>query len=174
MPKYECAVVLSSTLSEEQTQEHVEQVRGWIAGLGAEVSDVDLWGRKRLAYPIRKQRDGYYAIYYFSLEGEGARLAELDKRFQTAEAVLRYLLVRLPDLKEIPRVPAEDEKAADIDEEVEPPAAGDEKDKQSDEASGEVEGGATNIEDEEPAGPSTAVESETGDAGSEPSERPAE
>lgn len=112
MPQYECAIVLSATLSDEQIQEHIEQVKTWIAGLGAQVSDVDIWGRKRLAYPIRRQHEGFYVIYYFALDqGQGqGRFDEFEKRLNTVEAVLRHLVVRLPVLKEPPRLPREEEE----------------------------------------------------------------
>jgi len=111
MPQYECAVVISTTLSDEQIQEQIEAVKGWLVGIGAQVTAVDVWGRKRLAYPIRKQPDGFYVIYYFTLNEGLGRLDEFEKRLNTAETVLRHLLVRLPALKETPRVPKEAEEA---------------------------------------------------------------
>jgi small subunit ribosomal protein S6 len=110
MPQYECAVVLNAALSDEQLQEQIEQVKGWIAATGADLADPpDIWGRKRLAYPIGKQTDGFYVIYYFALGEAAAQLRELDRRLINAEAILRHLVVRLPALKEMPRIPKEEE-----------------------------------------------------------------
>lgn len=172
MQQYECAVVLSTTLSEEQTQEQVEQVKAWIAGTGATVSDIDLWGRKRLAYPINKQRDGYYVIYYFTLETEGARLTELERRFQTSEAVIRHLVVRLPPLKETPRVPKEEEKEEKAEKE------GKEEPQVAEEAAGgeAEEAQAAPPADAEPpaAAEATEAEAEQPSAAEPPADSPSE
>jgi len=111
MPNYECAVVLAPTLSDEQVQEQIETIKTWFTGLGAQVSDVDVWGRKRLAYPIGKNQEGFYVIYYFTLDREQPRLVEFEKRVNTTESILRHLVIRLPLLKEPPRLPKEEEEA---------------------------------------------------------------
>jgi len=110
MPNYECAVVLAPTLTEEQIPQQIELMKGWIAAVGAQVSDVDVWGRRRLAFPINKQEDGFYVIYYFTFEGGQAPLSEFEKRMNTNESVLRHMVIRLPKLKERPRVPTEEEE----------------------------------------------------------------
>jgi len=110
MSQYECAVVLAPTLTDEQIQEHTELIKTWITGLGAEVSAVDVWGRKRLAYPVRKHQEGFYVIYYFTLDSERSRLTDLSRRANTTETILRHLVVRLPALKEPPRLPKEEEE----------------------------------------------------------------
>jgi len=110
MPQYECAVVLAPTLSDEQVQEQTELIKTWITGLGAQVTAVDVWGRKRMVYPIRKHREGIYIIYYFTFDQGQSRLSELSKRASTTEAILRQLVVRLPTLKEPPRLPTEEEE----------------------------------------------------------------
>lgn len=111
MPNYECAVLLAPTLSDEQVQEQIETIKTWFTGLGAQVSDVDVWGRKRLAYPIGKNQEGFYVIYYFTLDREQSRLVEFEKRVNTTESILRHLVIRLPLLKEPPRLPKEEEEA---------------------------------------------------------------
>ena len=119
MPQYECAVILLPTLTDEQIQQQIELVKSWIVGLGAQVTGVDVWGRKRLAYPIQKQQEGFYVIYYFTLDQGRERLGEIERRVHTTEAILRHLVVRLPVLKEAPRLPAEEEEG----EAAEPAAA---------------------------------------------------
>jgi len=110
MPQYECAVVLVPTLTDEQVQEQIEQMKTWLTGLGAQVSDVDVWGRKRLAFPLGKHQEGFYVIYYFTLDQGQARLVEFDKRANTTETILRHMVIRLPALKEPPRLPKEEEE----------------------------------------------------------------
>ena len=160
MPQYECAIVLTPTLSEEQLQEQIEQVKAWIAGLGAEVSDVDIWGRKRLAYPIGKQREGFYVIYYFALDQEHGRLTEFEKRLNTVEAVLRHLLVRLPKLKEPPRLPSEEEESG----KGEPAEPSEEKSaaevKETEPAKAAVSESSTTAEQLKPAAPAPLASAE--------------
>jgi len=110
MSQYECAVILLPTLADEQIQQHIEMVKSWIVGVGAQVTAVDVWGRKRLAYAIRKQQEGFYIIYYFTLDQGRERLGEIERRVHTTEAILRHMVVRLPVLKEAPRLPSEEEE----------------------------------------------------------------
>ena len=121
MPQYECAVILVPTLSDEQVQEQIEQIKTWFSGLGAQISDVDVWGRKRLAYTLGKFQEGFYVIYYFTFDQGQARLAEFDKRANTTETILRHMIVRLPALKAPPRLPREEEGTGERQREV-PPA----------------------------------------------------
>ncbi|MCX8036851.1 MAG: 30S ribosomal protein S6 [Candidatus Sumerlaeia bacterium] len=118
MPSYECAVILAPTLSDEQVNQHTEQVKGWLTALGAQVSDIDLWGRRRMAYPIAKHQDGIYIIFYFTFSGGQARLGELDKRMNTTETILRHMVIRHPALKELPRLPGKEtvgEEGAEVE-----------------------------------------------------------
>jgi len=113
MMQYECAVVLAVTLAEEQLQQQIEQIKAWISTAGGEISDVEVWGQRRLAYPIAKHQDGFYIFFYFSINEARDRLTELERRLNTSEVILRHLLVRLPALEQRPRVPAEQEGMAD-------------------------------------------------------------
>ena len=62
---------------------------------GAEILKVDKWGRRKLAYDIGKQRDGYYVLFHMNAEQTAVR--ELERKFKMNDAVIRFLTVRLDD-----------------------------------------------------------------------------
>jgi small subunit ribosomal protein S6 len=92
---YELMVVLTPELDEEGVTSTTERVRGLVTGRGGEVVDLQAWGRRRLAYPIGKARDGFYAVAKLKLEPGAAE--PLDRSLKLAEPVIRHLLVRLDE-----------------------------------------------------------------------------
>lgn len=74
----------------------VDQVRGWVeTGELGQVTRIDRWGRKRLAYEIDGQREGYYVL--FEAQIEPSALFELERSLNLAPNILRYLVVRKED-----------------------------------------------------------------------------
>ena len=65
MNKYELAVVISAKLEDEARAEVIEKVKALIARFGGNVTDVDEWGKRRLAYEIQKMKEGYYYFIHF-------------------------------------------------------------------------------------------------------------
>lgn len=93
MNRYEVAVVLSSTLTDEQRQAEMEAVKDYITKYSGSVTNVDEWGRKKLAYPILKQEEAYY--YFIKCEGQPELAVELERELRLRnETILRYLIVR--------------------------------------------------------------------------------
>lgn len=92
MNKYELAVVLSAKLEEEDKAAALEKVKGYITRFGGTITNVDEWGKKRLAYEIQKMKEGYY--YFIQFDADAACPAELEKRVRIMDNVLRYLIVR--------------------------------------------------------------------------------
>jgi len=92
--KYEMMVIVLPNLGEDKTKKELDEVRELISSIGGEIYHEDLWGQQRLAYKIKKQEEGYYAVLYFTCEGTG--LSELDKALNINQAVLRYLLLKSP------------------------------------------------------------------------------
>lgn len=92
MRDYEITYIIHPSLEDEERTTLMEQVQGWIADLGGQVTKVDLWGLRKLAYPIEKVRQGYYVLLYVRLEGESVR--ELERRMQFSEPIIRFLSVR--------------------------------------------------------------------------------
>lgn len=95
MRDYELTVVFSPEVSEEDLGAEIEKVSELITQKGGEVAEVNRWGRRRLAYPIRRFREGNYVLTQFKLEPNLA--VELDSKLQSSEEILRYLLVRMDE-----------------------------------------------------------------------------
>ena len=92
MQKYESMVVLSTKQDEEAIKGLVEKFSHLISANGTLVS-VDEWGKKRLAYMINKETEGYYVLFTF--ESESAFPAELDRVFKITEGLLRTMIIAL-------------------------------------------------------------------------------
>ena len=96
MKKYEVAIVASATLSDEERAAVIEQIKGYIAKYQGTVTDVEEWGKRRLAYEIRKEIEGYY--YFIQVEAEPTMAVELEKDLRIMmETVLRYLIVSVDE-----------------------------------------------------------------------------
>ena len=90
MKKYETVMVFSTAITEEETQALVEKLTDLIAKNGT-VESVDEWSKRRLAYPINDENDGYYVLVNYSCEPEFP--AELDRVLKITDGVLRSLIV---------------------------------------------------------------------------------
>ena len=89
--QYETVIVTSAKLGEDGNAAIVERFTNLIARHGT-VQSVDDWGKRRFAYPIQKQTEGYYTLIYF--ESDPTFTAELDRRYQITDGVLRTLIVK--------------------------------------------------------------------------------
>ena len=92
MNKYELAVVLSAKLEDEERAAALEKVQGYITRFGGTVTNVDDWGKKRLAYEIQHMREAYY--YFIQFEADTTCPAEVERHVRIMENVVRYLCVR--------------------------------------------------------------------------------
>lgn len=88
--KYETVMVLSKKLGDEGVKEVVEKFKALIEANGT-LESVDDWGKRRLAYPINYETEGYYTLFNFSAEPEFP--AELDRIYKITEGVIRSLIV---------------------------------------------------------------------------------
>ena len=94
MNKYELAVVLSAKLEEEERAAAIEKVQGYITRYNGVVTNVDDWGKRRLAYEIQKMKEAYY--YFVTFESEDSNCPnEVESRVRIMDNVIRYLCVRL-------------------------------------------------------------------------------
>ena len=91
MNKYEMCVVISSRLEDDERAAALERVKEYIARVRGTVTDVDDWGKKRLAYPIQKMDEAFY--YFVHFEAESTAPAEIESRMRIMDNVLRYLCV---------------------------------------------------------------------------------
>ena len=88
---YEALYILQPDLSEEQIQSLVEKFKGVVEANGT-VSEVDEWGKRRLAYPINDLMEGYYVLMTFTAAA-AAVPAELDRIFRITDGVMRSMIV---------------------------------------------------------------------------------
>ena len=92
MNKYELALVVNAKIEDEARAAVVEKAKGYITRYNGNITEVEEWGKKRLAYEIQKMREGYY--YFIQFEGEATVPAEIESRVRIMENVVRYLCVR--------------------------------------------------------------------------------
>ncbi|MBI5154350.1 30S ribosomal protein S6 [Candidatus Poribacteria bacterium] len=90
--KYEVVVVLDAARTEDDQKALLEKLEGVITSNGGKIESRDIWGRRRLAYPIRKRREGYYAVLVFEADTTSAVLAELNRHLRITEEILRSLV----------------------------------------------------------------------------------
>ena len=93
MNHYELMVILSPTLTEEAEKEQVLQVKDLLKREKSTIHFVDHWGKRKLAYTIKRQRQGFYEWFYF--EAEPGHVAELDRKLKMAESILRFMILRM-------------------------------------------------------------------------------
>ncbi|MGI6327013.1 MAG: 30S ribosomal protein S6 [Saccharofermentanales bacterium] len=92
--KYELVYILNPALGEEAVDAIVERIQALIES-SATIDQVDVWGRRRLAYEIDYQKEGFYVLVNFSAEGEFPK--ELERVLRITEGVLRYMIIRTDD-----------------------------------------------------------------------------
>ena len=92
MRKYETIFILHPSLDEEAVKANVEKIKGVIEDGGGSIDNVDLWGKRKLAYQIAKVNEGYYTLINFSAEPELPK--ELDRIFRITDSVIRHIIVK--------------------------------------------------------------------------------
>lgn len=92
MNKYESLYVINAELTEEETKSVVEKFAKVITDNGGEIEKIDEWGKRRLAYPINYQTEGYYVLVLFN--AEGGVPAELQRNLKNDERIMRYVVER--------------------------------------------------------------------------------
>ena len=92
MNKYELCVVISAKIEDDARAEVLEKVKDYVVRAGGQISDIDEWGKKKLAYEIQKMNEGFY--YFIHFEAESPAIAEIESRMRIMDGVIRYLCVR--------------------------------------------------------------------------------
>mgnify|MGYP006269446441 FL=1 len=93
MRDYELIVIVSPEVPEEELPTQIDKISEFITNKGGSVTEVERWGKRKLAYPINHFREGNYVLTRFKLEPGTA--AELEANLRISERILRHLLVRL-------------------------------------------------------------------------------
>lgn len=93
MNKYETIFILHPSLDEEAVNAGIEKFKGVIEKNGGVVENVDVWGKRKLAYEIEKVNEGHYTLINFSADSELPK--ELDRNFRITDSVIRHIIVNL-------------------------------------------------------------------------------
>ncbi len=91
MRNYELVVIVHPDLDETAVNSLVEKVKGWIVDSGGSVAKVEMWGRRRMAYAIRKQHEGQYVLFQAEIAPRFS--AELERNLRFMEPVMRFMLI---------------------------------------------------------------------------------
>ncbi|MDP9300304.1 MAG: 30S ribosomal protein S6 [Actinomycetota bacterium] len=95
MREYECMLILPAEADEAMVSTAVDRISKTITPTGGKVDPIDRWGRRRFAYEIARQHEGYYVVVRF--QAEPSVQAELDHTLKLADEVIRHKVLLLPD-----------------------------------------------------------------------------
>ena len=93
MNQYETVFILTPVLSDDQMKEAVNKFKGVLTDNGAEIINEELWGLKKLAYPVQKKSTGFYVMLEFKAQPE--LIKKLEIQFRRDEKVIRFLTVKM-------------------------------------------------------------------------------
>lgn len=91
MNKYESIFIISTTVGEEGTKALVEKIKNLLE-TSAQLESLDEWGKKRLAYPINDENEGYYVMANFSAESSFPH--ELERIYKITDGIIKYLIIK--------------------------------------------------------------------------------
>jgi small subunit ribosomal protein S6 len=111
MPNYEIMFILNPTTVEEEVDKINGQIEAVVTAGGGKVGKVEKMGKRRLAYLVKKFREGSYVL--FTIEGDGAIVREVERRLRVMDQVIKYLTVRMDeDMKRLDKIKAHRDKRA--------------------------------------------------------------
>jgi len=90
---YELTVIISPEATDEVVNATIESIQQFVTGRGGTISEVEQWGKRKLAYPIKRFVEGSYVLTRFELKPTSTK--ELEASLQMSESVLRHLLVKI-------------------------------------------------------------------------------
>jgi small subunit ribosomal protein S6 len=95
---YEVVFVAAPTLTSEELDGFINHIQTVVEGKNGKVVKIDNWGKKSLAYKIKRFREAYYVV--LTIEGDGGTIAEIERRFRVTDYIIRFISVRIDeDLK---------------------------------------------------------------------------
>lgn len=92
MNQYELALVVNAKIEDEARTAAVEAVKELITRFGGAITNVDEWGKKRLAYEVQKMKEGFY--YFIQFDADSTCPSEVEGRIRIMENVIRFLCIR--------------------------------------------------------------------------------
>lgn len=90
--KYEVVYIIRMGLEDEMRAELIEKFKGIIEADGGVIEKIDEWGKRRLAYPIDDEPEGYYVLMHFEAKPELPK--ELERNFKINDNIMRYMVIR--------------------------------------------------------------------------------
>jgi len=96
MPQYEIAFIVHPEVDENGVAELAEKAQGWVTAGGGTVEKAERQGKKRLAYPIRKQREGHYVLLQTAMTPNGP--LEIERNLRLTEQVMRFMITKVEPL----------------------------------------------------------------------------
>lgn len=97
MPKYELMYILSSAVSDNDVPTVAAEVDKFITDNGGSLISQEMMGKKKLAYPIKKTRNGFYVVETFNLDGR--KMQEFDNKLLSIDSIIRYLAVNVEEME---------------------------------------------------------------------------
>ena len=91
MKKYEVLFIIDNALTDEQKTALVDMAKGVITADGGEITEENLWGSRKLAYPIDKKFDGYYVVLNFNAGPELPK--ELERKLKITDGIMRQMII---------------------------------------------------------------------------------
>src|SRR5574337_175678 len=111
MAKYEMLFIARTDVPEPEIDKLTAQMDAVISGAGGKTEKIDKMGRRRLAYRVKKQREGFYILFTF--EGNGDTVREFERRLKVTDSVIKFLTVRVDGrVKAVEAKPSSDRHAA--------------------------------------------------------------
>ena len=92
MNKYELCVVVNAKIEDEERAQVVDKCKALVERFGGTITEVDEWGKKRLAYEVQKMKEAFY--YFIQFEAETSAPAEIENRIRIMDNVIRFLIVK--------------------------------------------------------------------------------
>jgi small subunit ribosomal protein S6 len=90
---YENIIIMNAAISDEEAESAVTKIKDIVTGQGGEVLKVDVWGRRKLAYEIKKQKKGLYVLLIF--KAPSATVKKLEDFYKVSDTILKYMVVKL-------------------------------------------------------------------------------
>jgi len=155
LKRYEVVYISFDDLSTDEFETQLERYKAIITGMEGMVIKVDLWGKRRLAYPIQKRRDGVYVLIDFA--GDSKIVPELERNLRIDDKILRFISVKTEDKVDPEEIEREIAKAGEAEQAKEASAAAE----AVQEAQKEEEEAATEAGKVEDAAPESSEDSVT-------------
>jgi small subunit ribosomal protein S6 len=96
MRNYEMMFIVRPDVADDDVQKLITQMEGVVAGAGGKVDKVEKMGRRRLAYRVHKQREGFYVLFY--VQGSGDTVREFERRLKVTDTVIKHLTICTDDI----------------------------------------------------------------------------